>query len=639
MHQAVTRQTKNRGGWYPHDAMYVIGTAGHVDHGKSTLVLAMTGIDPDRLDEEKQRGMTIDLGFAWVTLPSGREVSLVDVPGHERFIKNMLAGVGGVDLALLIVAADESVMPQTREHLAILDLLGVEHALAVITKKDLVDEDLLGLVELEVEDVLKGTSLEGSRILSVSATTRDGIPELLEAIDEVLNETARRRDIGRPRLAVDRSFSISGFGTVVTGTLIDGALQVGQEVEIVPSGRKSRIRGLQSHQEKIEAADPGNRVAVNLTGVSFDEVSRGEVVTTPGWLHATRAIDARIHLLAGAPWAMRHNYRATFHAYASETPATVRLLDHDRLEPGEEGWAQVLLAEPIALARGDRFVIRSTEETLGGGTVVDVDAKRHRRGHGPTLERLERISAGSPSAQLLTALEAQEPSDIASLAKRANIADAEALDLARQAVEEGSAVALSEALDSSSALYTLAGWTRLSGKAQQAMASFHQQNPLRPGMTREELRSRLGLTGQTAPLALNQLVRSGALAEDGGMMHLPDHSVTVSEEQQQQMDAFVQTLAKNPFPEKQPTIAPHILGLLVDQGRVVRAADGVLFEATTYAGFATTVTDHLKAHGTVTVAKVRDLLGTSRKYSLAILEHMDEEHVTRRQGDERALLR
>jgi len=618
--------------------MYVIGTAGHVDHGKSTLVLAMTGIDPDRLDEEKQRGMTIDLGFAWVTLPSGREVSLVDVPGHERFIKNMLAGVGGVDLALLIVAADESVMPQTREHLAILDLLGVEHGLAVITKKDLVDEDLLGLVELEVEDVLKGTSLETSRILSVSATTRDGIPELLDAIDEALNQTARRRDIGRPRLAVDRSFSISGFGTVVTGTLIDGALQVGQEVEIVPSGRKSRIRGLQSHQEKIESADPGNRVAVNLTGISSDEVSRGEVVTTPGWLHATRAIDARIHLLPSAPWAMRHNYRATFHAYASETPATVRLLDLDRLEPGEEGWAQVLLEEPIALARGDRFVIRSTEETLGGGTVVDVDAKRHRRRHGPTLERLERISAGSPTAQLLTALEAKEPSDIASLAKRANIADAEALDLARQAVEEGSAVALGEALDSGSMLYTLAGWTRLSGKAQQAMATFHEQNPLRPGMTREELRSRLGLTGQTAPLALNYLVRSGALAEDGGTMHLPDHSVTVSEEQQQQMDAFVQTLAKNPFPEKQPTIAPHVLGLLVDQGRVVRAADGVLFEATTYTGFATTVTDHLKAHGTVTVAEVRDLLGTSRKYSLAILEHLDEEHVTRRQGDERVLL-
>ncbi len=411
--------------------MYVIGTAGHVDHGQSTLVMAMTGIDPDRLAEEKQRGMTIDLGFAWVTLPSGREISIVDVPGHERFIKNMLAGVGGVDLALLIIAADESVMPQTREHLAILDLLGVQRGIAVVTKKDLVDQDILELVQLEVEDVLKGTTLDGSPVCAVSATTRDGLPELLDAIDEALNHTDRRRDIGRPRLAVDRSFSISGFGTVVTGTLIDGTLQVGQEVEVVPSGRRSRVRGLQSHQKKIEAADPGNRIAVNLSGIAADEIRRGEVVTTPGWLKPTRAIDARVRLLEEAPRPIRHNYPATFHAYASETPCKVRLLDRDELRPGEEAWAQIYLEEPIALARGDRFVVRSPDTTMGGGSVVDVDAKRHRRNHAPTLERLERISLGSPTAQLLTALEVRQPADVSSLAKRANLSDEETLARAK----------------------------------------------------------------------------------------------------------------------------------------------------------------------------------------------------------------
>ena len=618
--------------------MYVLGTAGHVDHGKSTLVTAMTGIDPDRLEQEKQRGMTIELGFAWLTLPSGREVSIVDVPGHERFIKNMLAGVGGIDLALLIVAADESVMPQTREHLAILDLLGVRRALAVITKRDLVDADILALVELEVEEVLEGTTLEGSPIHSLSATTGDGVPELLTAIDQALDRTEERHDIGRPRLAVDRSFSISGFGTVVTGTLIDGSLQTGQEVEIVPSGRRSRIRGLQSHRKKIDDAEPGTRVAVNLSGISHDEIERGEVVTTPGWLKPTKAVDARLTLLGSAAKPLRHNYPASFHAHASETPARVRLLDCEQLEPGGETWAQIWLEEPLALARGDRFVVRSPDTTLGGGTVVDVDARRHRRNHAQTLERLERIALGSPTAKLLTALEAREPSDVSALARRANLSETEALDLARLAVEDGSAVALGNDLGASTLLYTLAGWTRLSGKAQQALAAYHAQNPLRAGMTREELRSRLGLTGQAAQLALNHLAATRTVADDAGTLHLPDHKVAVDDEQQQEMDDYVAALASDPFPTNPPAISAKVLALLVDQRRVVRAADGIIFESAAYDRLAKTVVDHLHANGKVTVAEVRDLLGTSRKYALALLEHLDEEKVTRRQGDERVLL-
>jgi selenocysteine-specific elongation factor len=618
--------------------MYVIGTAGHVDHGKSTLVLAMTGIDPDRLAEEKQRGMTIDLGFAWVTLPSGREISIVDVPGHERFIKNMLAGVGSLDLALLIVAADESVMPQTREHLAILHLLGVARGIAVITKKDLVGQDIVELVELEVEDVLKGTTLEGSPILAVSATTGDGLTELLSAIDDALNETAVRRDIGRPRLAVDRSFSISGFGTVVTGTLIDGTLQVGQEVEIVPSGKRSRVRGLQSHQKKIDEAPPGNRVAVNLGGISHDEVVRGEVVTTPGWLRATRAVDARLFVLAEAPHGVRHNFPVTFHAHASEMPAKIRLLDRGELKPGEETWAQIYLDEPLALARGDHFVVRSPDATLGGGTIVDVQARRHRRRHAPTLERLDRISAGSPTAQLLTALEVKEPAGIAELARRANLSEAEATSLAREAVGEGSAVPLDAKLTPATRLYTLAGWTRLSGKAQQALAAFHTQNPLRQGMTREELRSRLGLTGQIATQAVAHLVESTAVAESGNLLHLPDHEVSISGEQRTQMDAYVAALAADPFPTSQPTIAAQLLGLLVEQARVERAAGDIIFEKQAYDRLAGQITTHLQANGSVTVAQARDMLGTSRKYALALLEHLDEEHVTRRQGDARVLL-
>ena len=314
--------------------MYVIGTAGHVDHGKSTLVKALTNIDPDRLPEEKEREMTVDLGFAWMTLPSGREVSIVDVPGHERLIKNMLAGVGAIDLALLIVAADESVMQQTREHLAILDILQIRRGLVVVTKTDLVDEELVELVKAEVEDVVTGTSFEDCPMIGVSAFTGAGMDELKATIDEILDQTGARRDLGRPRLPVDRCFSISGFGTVVTGTLIDGMFAVGQEVELSPSGMRGRIRGLQSHKERVDRSDPGVRLAVNLSGVARADIERGEVVTLPGWLTSSRRLDARLRMVPGAPHALRHNAGITFHLFTSETTARVRLLDADRLAPG-----------------------------------------------------------------------------------------------------------------------------------------------------------------------------------------------------------------------------------------------------------------------------------------------------------------
>lgn len=619
--------------------MYVIGTAGHVDHGKSTLVQALTGIDPDRLTEEKARGMTIDLGFAWLTLPSGREVSLVDVPGHERFIKNMLAGVGGMDLALLIVAADESVMPQTREHLAILDLLGVQRGIAVITKADLADADTLELVGLEVEDVLAGTGLEGAPILPVSAVTGRGIPELLAAVDAALTEDAARRDVGRPRLPVDRVFTIAGFGTVVTGTLVDGSLTVGQEVELVPSGQRSRIRGLQSHRRAIESAGPGNRVAVNLVGLSPEQVSRGEMLTTPGWLRATRAVDARVHALPDAARPLPHNQRVTFHAFAAEAPARVRLLEVDALEPGQEGWAQVYLEAPVALARGDRFVLRSTDATLGGGVVVDVDAPRHRRRNAPTIERLERMAQGSPSAALVTALEGRGPTPLTELARRANLGEAEALALTAEAIAEGAVVPLGEgALATGTVLLTAGEWTRIAARAQAALAAFHRASPLRAGMTREELRSRLGLTGAPALAAIARLVADGTLAGEGALVRLPEHVVALTPAQQAQMDAYLAALEAQDFPAETPAIAPELLALAAEQGRVVRAGQGVVFAAANYQRLTDAIIALARRDGSVTVAGVRDALGASRRYALALLEHLDERKVTRRQGDARVLL-
>ena len=392
--------------------MYVIGTAGHVDHGKSVLVEALTGIDPDRLREEKERGMTIDLGFAWMTLPSGREVSLVDVPGHERFIKNMLAGAGGIDLALLVVAADEGVMPQTREHLAILDLLGIERGVLVVTKKDLVEPDFLELVSADVLEAVDGTTLEGSPLVACSGTTGDGLDELKRVLDEQLESTQPKPDIGRPRLPVDRSFTVAGFGTVVTGTLLDGSFEVGQEVELQPGGTKARVRGLQHHKEHVERAQPGRRTAVNLSGVAKEEVRRGQVLVLPGSLMPTDAVDARLRAVALAKRPLKHGAEVTLHTGSAEVPCRLLLLDRQELAPGDEGWAQLRLAGPIAVVKGDRFVLRTPNDTVAGGEIVDAHPPRHRRMHEPTLEALESRAGDDP---LIAVLRQHEPATLKAL--------------------------------------------------------------------------------------------------------------------------------------------------------------------------------------------------------------------------------
>ena len=335
--------------------MATLGTAGHVDHGKSTLVQALTGIDPDRLAEEKARGMTIDLGFAWLTLPDGRAVSIVDVPGHEDFIKNMLAGVGGIDLALLVVAADEGVMPQTREHLAILDLLRVPRGIVALTKADVVDADWLALAREDVANTLAHTSLHAAPILPVSAVTGAGLPALLAAIVALLPPDQLTSDEVPPRLPIDRVFSISGFGTVVTGTLLDGPLRVGQEVQIVPADLRGRVRGIQQHKMQVQVAQPGTRVALNLAGIDRQQITRGMVATLPDALTPSTLLDVWLECWSGAPRSIAHNAHLDLFIGAAETPALVRLLDEAALEAGGSGWAQLRLAQPVAVARGDRL--------------------------------------------------------------------------------------------------------------------------------------------------------------------------------------------------------------------------------------------------------------------------------------------
>ncbi len=620
--------------------MLVIGTAGHVDHGKSKLVEALTGIDPDRLKEEKEREMTIDLGFAWLTLPSGQTVSIVDVPGHEHFIKNMLAGVGGIDAALFVVAADEGVMPQTREHLAILDLLQVKGGVVALTKVDLVeDEEWLELVTAEVAEEIEGTTLEGAKIIPVSVKTGEGLPALLEELDQLMTKVEPKRDIGRPRLPIDRVFTIAGFGTVVTGTLIDGRFHVGQEVEILPKGLKARIRGLQTHKKSIETAIPGSRVAINLAGVSTDELQRGDVVTIPGWLSPTMMIDVRLQLLSDAPKPLRHNVSVEFFTGSSQVMAKTRLLDSEAIAPGETGWVQLRLAKPIAVVKGDRFIIRqpSPPLTIGGGGIVDPHPRRHRRFRPEVIAWLETLAHGKPEEIILQALERRGPLRVEELIKDS--------ELPKEAVE----AALDELIASSRALIlggeyviSAAGWADLLERIEALLRQYHRQNPLRAGMPRGELKSRLRLSPRLFNEVVAKAAAEGRIVEAETALRLPEHEVRFSPEQQSRIDRLLAAIARSPYAppsvaDCQAMVGVEVLEALIEQGKLVKVSDSVLFSAEAYEEMVGRVVTRLKEEGSITVAQVRDMFGTSRKYALALMEHLDERRVTKRVGDERVL--
>ena len=615
--------------------MFVLGTAGHIDHGKSVLVHALTGIDPDRLREEKERGMTIDLGFAWLELPSGREVGIVDVPGHERFVKNMLAGVGGIDLALFIVAANEGVMPQTREHLAILDLLEIQKGIVVITKKDLVDEELLSLVRMEIEELVSTTTLSQAPILTVSALTGEGLSELVSAIDELLGSIEPRRDLGRPRLSIDRVFTIAGSGTVVTGTLIDGWLSVGQEVEIVPAGLKSRLRGLQTHKARIDTATPGSRVAANLVGVTTSQLQRGDVLTRPGWLIPTTMLTVRLHLLPYLHRPLRHSATVSFHTGAAETMAKVRLLEGDELQPGKSTWAQLLLDRPVAVVKGDHFIIRSSTETLGGGKLVDSHARRLRRFRPDVIENLRAREEGTPEEMMMALLETKQPLELSALLSQFNLPASETQSMIESLAQQGKVIRLGQG--EQSLLMTVLGWERLVAKIITILQNYHQKFLTRPGMPKVELGSRLKL-GAYVAAAFRKLLDQGIITEVGAVVRLPTHHIQLTPVQQAKLDALLRSLAQNPYAPPSDLIPePDLLNLLIEQQQVVKVSDDVVFAASAYNEMVAKVTSHIKAHGKVTLAEVRDLFQTSRKYAQAFLEYLDGKKITRRVGDERVL--
>ena len=645
--------------------MRVIGTAGHVDHGKSTLIEALTGVHPDRLKEEREREMTIDLGFAWMTLPSGEtdqleEVGIVDVPGHRDFIENMLAGIGGIDAALFVVAADEGVMPQTREHLAILDILQIQGGVVVLTKTDMVsDPDWLDLVESDLHEVLANTVLAEAPILRVSARTGAGIPELKKKLGEVLIQHPPRPDFNRPRLPVDRVFTIAGFGSVVTGTLADGSLHVGDEIEILPQGLRSRVRGLQTHKQKEQVAVPGSRTAVNISGIALEQIQRGNVIAHPGDYRPTQRIDVRFRLLADVSQPLKHNTEVKLFIETAEVVARLRLLGVEELSPAEEGWLQLELHQPVVTIRGDRYILRrpSPGETLGGGVVVDPNPKgRHKRFAAETLASLEALSKGTSADILLQAILALGAAPLKDVFGRANLETQAANQALQELVNAGSIVNLEDKSTGSNAtgisfmpddlVLSKGYWEQLAGRILLEIGNYHRNYPLRRGLPREELKSRLkDLTRSSTRLfntAVRRLELEERLKEAGPLVFLPDHTIRFTPQQQAKIDRLLAQFAASPysppnFKDCQAEVGEDVLAALVDTGQLVAVAPDVVFRQVDFERMVADIRSMIQKRGALTVAEARDHFNTSRRYVLAFLEYLDAIGITVRVGDERRL--
>jgi selenocysteine-specific elongation factor len=629
--------------------MRVIGTAGHVDHGKSTLIAALTGTHPDRLKEEQAREMTIELGFGWMTLPNGEEVGIVDVPGHRDFIENMLSGIGGIDAALLVIAADEGVMPQTREHLAILDILQIPTGMIVLTKTDLApDEGWLDLVETDIRTAVKDTVMKDAPILRVSAKTQTGLAALISNLESILQQKPPRIDLGRPRLPIDRVFSMSGFGTIVTGTLLDGQLEVGDNVEILPSGQNGRVRGLQTHKKKEDRARPGSRTAVNISGVETESIQRGEVIVHPGQYQPTRRIDAHFRLLKDVSLSLKHNSEVKFFVGASETIANLRLLGTEDLNPGEEGWIQLELRDPIVAVRGDRYILRrpSPGETLGGGVIVDHQPRRrHKRFDENVLRSLESISQGTPADVLLESALALNIASIKEIVTKSRLENSDAEIALQELLEAGSLIPLEEgepAATSSLLIMALPHWNALREKIRQTVESYHQNYPLRRGIPREELKSRVKLAARPFNASITKLIADHFLIDRSAFLAKPEHEVRFDNNQQAQVQVLMRKFEQNPYSppsvkDCQTEIGAELLNALIESGQLIVVSSEVIFRKQDYDFMVDRIKQELQHLERITLSEVRDLFNTSRKYAQALLEHLDTLGITTREGDFRKL--
>ncbi len=627
----------------------ILGTAGHIDHGKTTLVKALTGIDTDRLKEEKARGITIELGFAFLDLPSGQRLGIVDVPGHERFVRHMVAGAAGVDLVALIIAADEGVMPQTREHLDICKLLGVKHGLVVLTKIDMVDEEWLELVTEDVAEYVEGTFLEGAPIIPVSGVSGQGIPELKAALAELVDQLEEQPAEGPFRLPVDRVFTMKGFGTVITGTATGGQIAIGQEVSIYPRGITAKVRGLQVHNQEVNQARRGQRTAINLQGIEKAGVERGDVLATPGSLEPSLWLDLEVKALPDMARPLKHRAPIRLHTGSSEVLGRVLWLDRDELLPGDTALGQVRLEAPVAVMAGDHYVLRSYSpvHTVAGGVVLHPHPGRHKRGRPEVMADLKVLVSGQPRQKVavharlagqagLTLGELPRLVPLSPKALEALVGDMlSKQELVRFDKEGGRMIAASvqqELLDQALVLLT----------------AYHQANPLKAGMPREELRRRL-ISGEDAKLfahLMRKLEGGQSVVADKDLLRLPEHQVQLAGADQALRERIEKAYAAGGLAPPNwaevvegvnPAQAKQVVGVLVDEGVLVKVKQDFYYHAQPLAEIKGRLVEFLRANQKIDAGQFKEMTGLSRKYIIPLLEYFDSTQVTMRVGDHRLL--
>jgi len=631
----------------------VMGTAGHVDHGKTSLIKLLTGVDTDRLKEEKERGITIELGFASLALSDGRTVGIVDVPGHERFVRNMVAGAAGIDLVVMVIAADEGVMPQTREHLQICTLLGIRQGFVALTKVDMVEPEWLTLVRDEIQGFLQGTFLEGAPIVPISSLTGAGLPELVATIEKVADELEEQADIGLFRLPVDRVFTMKGFGTVVTGTLLSGKVSVGEEIEVYPVGIRARVRGIQVHNRTVESAEAGQRTAVNLQGVDRSLIERGHLLAGPDSLMAAGRLDVRYHYLPGPGRKLKNRTLVRFHTGTNEIMARLILLDRDELEPGSEAYAQLVLEAPVAAVAGDRFVVRSYSPvtTIGGGVILDPMPAKHKRSAATVLEEFRLLAGGSEAERVAVVMARAGICGITEprLIPRTGIRRA-----GLRRLLEGMFAAKEAILVDREETRVLSGtvYSGLLGEIVAEIKGYHERFPLKDGLSREELRTTIGMTdgaGQKIfAMALRDLEKRGEIAAEKETLRLASHRVQLGGEMgdlREKLSSLYLSGGLAPptvrevleqFADRKKEVA-SLMQVMIREGGLVRISEDLNFHRDVLAKLREDYRQLLIREGQATPASFRELTGLSRKFIIPLMEYFDMSKLTMRQGDRRIL--
>jgi selenocysteine-specific elongation factor len=620
--------------------MFVVGTAGHIDHGKSSLVLKMTGIDPDRLPEEKERGMTIDLGFAWAELPSGRQIGIVDVPGHERFVKNMVAGVGGIDAVIFVIAADDGWMPQSEEHFQIINLLGIKTGLVALTKKDLVDDEYLDLQVEAIRERLRGSFMENCPIVPVSNTRGEGVREVLIALDELLTDQMQRPDLGAARLFIDRRFTIQGMGTVVTGTLLEGKLAIDQQVEVEPSGLKTRIRSLQTHKHKITEATPGSRVAINLAGIEKSAIDRGEAVCLPGTVSPTLQVAGELSLLPSAKLSPKSGFEVSFILGTADLLGRIYYFDSNPIKPGQTAFVKIKLSAPVAAKLGDRFIIRriSPQETIGGGRVLDTEFLADNKNKALQKDILVKRSTLSPEAIILTELDKSIEIPFTKLYDNIPF-HRQSMDMALKVLsEKGEIQVFGENILSRKSL------DKYVEPALAIVKSEHDLRPWSEGVDPGAVAKKLKLGPEQLPAVLDYLVSTGRITHERGFLKLAGHQAQLNPDQKKMQGHLNARLSASPLaaPTRKEFIDEDpkyevVINFLRDRGDIIELKGGILFTRRDFDLIIQNLNGYLREMKRATASDIKNYLKTSRKYIIPILEKLDQLGITVRDGDYRRL--